>query len=74
MNTISITYNLKWELDFAEEYKFDKAGRCFNTKRQREIKRTVNCRSVGYCIKGKFYTLSFLRNRLVKIKNIKLPF
>ena len=74
MQTISINYDLKWQLKFAEEYKFSKCGKCFNTKRQRQVKQVVNCRSVGYCIRGKFYTLSFLRSQVELIPKSNLPF
>ena len=74
MNYITVTYALKWHLKIAPEYQFTKDGRCFNVKRQKEVKRTVNGRSVGYCINGKFHTLSFLRTQLELIPKTNLPF
>ena len=74
MHTISINYVLKYELDFASNYKWTSDGRCFNSKTNREIKNTMCGRSVGYCIQGKFYSLSTLRKHLVLIKNSKIPF
>ena len=74
MQTISVNYDLKWQLNFAEEYKFTKNGKCFNTKRNKQIKKVVNCRSIGYCIRGKFYTLTFLRNHIQLIPKSELPF
>ena len=60
MITISNTYNLKWVINFAPEYQFTECGKCINTKRGKEVKRVLIGYSVGYCIKGKFYTLSKL--------------
>lgn len=36
MNTISITYALKWQLKTSTEYKFTKDGKCFNVKRKKK--------------------------------------
>lgn len=74
MITISNTYNLKWQLSFAPEYKFTPCGKCINMKRGKEIKRVLVGYSVGYCIKGKFYTLNKLRGELQKITEIYCPF
>lgn len=48
-------------LDSAENYKFTKCKKLFNTKTMREISK-------------KFYTLENLRNCLVKIEKINYPF
>ena len=72
--TKTITYNFIWQLDSAENYKFTKCKKLFNTKTMREIKKTVNGYSVGYWISKKFYTLENLRNCLVKIENGYCPF
>lgn len=74
MITISNTYNLIWQLNFANEYQFTKCGKCINTKRGKEVKRVLVGYSVGYCIKGKFYTLNKLRNNLEKIQKESCPF
>ena len=74
MNSISINYVLKYQLDFAENYKWTEKGMCFNSQTNREIKKVVCGRSIGYCIKGRFYALSTLRKHLVKIEKIRLPF
>ncbi len=74
MITISTTYDLKWELSFAPEYKFSKCGKCFNTKRGKEVRRTLIGYSVGYYIRGKFYTLNTLRSKLELIKKVYCPF
>lgn len=74
MHTISTNYDLKWQLDFAENYKFTADGVCVNTRRMKVVKRVVCGRSIGYCIKGKFYSLTALRKHLQKIGECKLPF
>ena len=74
MNTITITYTLKYQLDFAQEYKWTKCNRCFNVKSGREVKQTVSKGSIGYCIRGKFYSLTRLRQSLVRIEKSDCPF
>jgi len=68
----SSIYVLKYELNFAPEYKWTKDGICINTKTGREIKKVLNNRCAGYCIRGKFVSLSTLRNQLKQID--KNPF
>jgi len=74
MNTITITYTLKYRLKFAINYKWTKDGKCFNTKTSRQIKQTMNGGRIGYCIKGKFYSLKYLRTQLETIPREKTPF
>ena len=74
MNTISINYTLVWMLKFAPEYQFTNDGICFNVKRGTKLKQCYNSGSIGYCIKGKFCSLTYLRTKLEKIPNEKLPF
>jgi len=74
MNSISITYTLKYELNFAPNYKWSECGKCFNTKTGREIKQVYNNGSIGYSIYGKFKSLKYLRNNLIKIRRELLPF
>lgn len=74
MNTISVNYTLKWQVDFAPNYQFTKCGKCFNVKTGRRIKQVYVSGSIGYCIKGKFRSLKQLRNKLVKIEEEKCPF
>jgi hypothetical protein len=73
MNSISISYALIYRLKFAHHYQFG-GRKCFNAKTGREIKRIINGRCVGYCIAGRFYSLTFLRKHLEKIQSEKLPF
>jgi hypothetical protein len=74
MNTLTATYAYNWELDFAPEYKFTTCKKCINTKTGRQIKKAYNSRCLGYNIRGKFYSLTFLRQHLVRPKTIKIPF
>jgi hypothetical protein len=74
MNTITVTYTLYFTLKDYPEYKFTKCKKCFNTKTGRLIKQVTNKGSIGYNIRGKFRSLSQLKNQLVKITKDKCPF
>jgi hypothetical protein len=74
MNTISATYALKYQIDFAPHYQFDTNKQCWNVKTGRKIKKVMVSRAIGYCIAGRFYSLTYLRKHLTKITNEKLPF
>lgn len=74
MNSISITYTLKFELSFALNYKWTSCGKCFNTNTGRQIKQVYNNARIGYSINGGFKSLKFLRQHLVKIKINDCPF
>lgn len=70
----SNNYVLKWQLKYHPEYKFTDSGICFNTKTGNRIKKIVNGRSVGFCIKGKFRSINTIRKELVKIEIVECPF
>jgi hypothetical protein len=75
MEYISITYALKWQVKFADNYKFSICKKLFNCQKNKEIKKTMNGGSIGYCINGKFHSLTSLRNHIEKIPNKeKMPF
>jgi len=74
MNTISISYTLVWCLNFAENYQFTKCGKCFNKKTGKRLKQVYNSGCIGYNIKGRFYSLKYLRKKLIKIKEYDCPF
>ena len=74
MNTISITYTLIYQLSFAHNYQWTKDKRCFNTKTGREIKQVYNSGSIGYIIKGKFKSLTYLKPKLELIPKEEIPF
>ena len=66
--------DLVWQINYAENYKFDKVGNCYNTKTGKQLKRTLIGYTEGYCIQGKFKSLTSLRKHLVKIKDVECPF
>lgn len=66
--------DLLWQLNFAPNYQFDKIGNCYNVKSGRQIKQTVVGYTIGYCINSKFYSLTRLRQSLVKIQKSDCPF
>lgn len=74
MNYVSVTYSYNYELDFAREYKYTKCKKCINSKTGREIKQVRVGGSIGYNIKGKFYSLTRLRKHLVKPVKADCPF
>lgn len=74
MRTISITYTVKYELDFAPEYVWVDDKLCFNAKTGRRIKQVYKNGMIGYSIKGKFYSLKRLKPYLRKPKIIDCPF
>ena len=75
MYTISVTYTLYYQLKFANWYKWTKCGMCFNIRTCRQIKQVYNSGCIGYNIKGRFYSLKYLRTQLEKIPTQeKLPF
>lgn len=74
MNTISVTYELKWQIKNNEKYKWSACKKLFNSQTGRQIKKTMNCRSIGYWIGKKFITLNNLRSQLELIRKEKIPF
>jgi len=74
MITISNSYNLVWQFKGSNNYKFTKDGRCFNTHRNKELKKTLVGGSVGYCLNGKFKSLTRLRKELELIPVEKYPY
>lgn len=77
MNKISITYTCKYCVSFAPEYWFTTKGNiCYNTKTNNIIKQVDNSGCLGYYIRGKFKSLTFLRDNLIVIPphNNNTPF
>ena len=72
--SLSSSYVLKWELKNYPEYKFTDKGICINAKKGNLIKMVLNGRSKGYCIRGKFKSLTTLRKELQEIKDDETPF
>ena len=74
MNSISITYTIKFELDFASNYKWLNNNQCYNIKSGRIIKQVLCGGSIGYIINGKFKSLFHLKKCLQKPSKNILPF
>jgi hypothetical protein len=65
---------LKWQIKGNEKYKWTTCKKLFNVQTGRQIKKTMNCRSIGYWIGKKFITLTNLKNKLEVIPKTKTPF
>ena len=74
MNLITISYTIKYELDFAPEYKWLNTNQCYNSKTGRLIKQVYVSGCIGYCIRSKFYSLKYLRKHLIKPQKEYIPF
>lgn len=74
MRTISVTYTVKFELDFANEYVWVDDKMCFNSKTGRRIKQVYKNGSIGYSIRGKFFSLKRLKPHLRKPVKVECPF
>jgi hypothetical protein len=74
MSRVSISYTVYWESDFAPEYKWTKRRKCFNTKTGKQLKQVYQKRSIGFCIRSKFVSLTRLREHLRKIEKEHIPF
>jgi hypothetical protein len=74
MNNISVSYDLKWQIKGNDKYRWTYCGKLFNTQTGRLIKKTMNCRSIGYWIGNKFITLTELRSKLELIPKQQTPF
>lgn len=68
MRRISINYTIKFALSFSPKYKWLEGNICFNEKTGRIIKQTICGGSIGYVIDGKFKSLTYLRNYLIRQK------
>ena len=74
MKSISINYAVKYEIDFAPNYKYISNNICVNSKTGRTIKQVYKNRTIGYCICGKFYSSTYLRRHLIKQQKQFYPF
>ena len=71
---VTLSYAIKFELDFSPKYKWLDDNSCYNEKTGRIIKQTTCGRSIGYVIDGKFKSLTFLRSHIVKPPKQYCPF
>ena len=74
MNSFTVTYHIKYVIDFAPHYAFNQHKECYNTRTGRRIKKVVQGGSIGYNIQGKFYSLTRLRSHLIKPQKETCPF
>ena len=72
---ITLTFSYKWMLDFDKDFVFlEKYNFLVNLKTGKILKQVTKGGSIGYVIKGKFYTLTKLRGCLVKVESNETPF
>lgn len=74
MAIITVNYTCKYRLKIANEYWFTTCGLCYNAKSGRLIKQVLKSNCIGYIIRSKFYSLTFLRAKLELIPKQKLHF
>lgn len=72
--TITVVYTIDYVIDFAKNYGFTKCKKCFNLKTGREIKQHYKSNCLGYYINTKFYSLTRLKNHLIKPEENNRPF
>ena len=72
--TINKVIEIRYEILGIDGYVFCSDRKLYNIRTNREIKMTINCRSKGYWLKRKFYTLNKLKSLLIRPKNFNLPF
>ncbi len=75
MQTITVTYKAKWRIKNKHNYAWTLCGKLFNTRNNREIKKTVKGLTPGYWIGRDFISLADLREQIELIpKNEYCPF
>lgn len=74
MHSFTITYTIKYIIDFAPHYAFNQYKEMYNLKTCRRKKKVSNNGTIGYIIDGKFYSLKQLRPHLIKPKKNNCPF
>ena len=73
MICISKTYNCKWQIKGMPEYQFAEK-KLFNVQRGKEIKKCLNGYTIGYNLRGKFYSLAAIKSMVEKVEEIQCPF
>ena len=72
---ISLDFTCKWTLDFDKDFVFvENHNFLVNLKTGKVLKQVTKGGSIGYVLKGKFYSLTKLRQSLVKIEKQDCPF
>lgn len=73
MISITVNYNCKWQVVDMPEYQFAKK-KLFNVKRGTEVKKVLKGYTVGYNLRGKFYSLARVKKMIKPIEKINCPF
>jgi hypothetical protein len=72
---IELQFTCKWTLDFDNDFVFvERFNFLVNLKTGKILKQITKGGSIGYVIKGKFYTLKKLKGHLIKIEKKDCPF
>jgi hypothetical protein len=72
---ITLNFTCKWTLDFDDDFVFvERFNFLVNLKTGKILKQITKGGSIGYVIKGKFYTLAKLKLHLIKIEKKDCPF
>jgi hypothetical protein len=62
MQTITVTYKLKWRIKSKPQYCWTVCKKLFNVSRGNQIKKTIKGSTPGYWIAGDFIPLSEMEN------------
>ena len=73
MICISSNYDSKWQIVGMPEYQFAKK-RLFNVKRGKEVKRVLKGYTIGYNLRGKFYSINSIKKMVEKVTKEDCPF
>lgn len=65
---------MEYEFVLSPQYQWSKCGKCFNIKTGREISQCYKSGCIGYYFNCRFYSLTFLRKNIQKIKPKYCPF
>lgn len=71
---ISKNYDLVWQHSEYQEYQWTQDGTCVNVKRGKIIKCAVVGSTQGYCLRGRFFSKSQIRKKLLKLQKNNCPF
>ena len=72
---ITLNFTCKYTLDFDNDFVFiEKYNFLVNLQTGKILKQIMKGGSIGYVIRGKFYSLTRLRQSLVKIEKSDCPF
>lgn len=74
MTTITKAIEIKWTVKGVDGYGYGVDNNCYNLKTGRIIKQSYNNRSIGYWFGKKFYSVSFLRDNLIRHERPTAPF